>query len=83
MSEEKKGLPLEVKERLKAEFTKEWRKDLRKSIPVKERMKMERRKMPERPPDVRNKVFKEVNLGLSVCHRLPRADRHPLLHQAD
>jgi glutamate synthase (NADPH/NADH) small chain len=75
MSEEKKGLPLEVKERLKAEFTKEWRKDLRKSIPVKERMKMERRKMPERPPDVRNKVFKEVNLGLSAEEAVKEAQR--------
>ena len=75
MSEEKKGLPLEVKERLKAEFTKEWRKDLRKAIPVKERMKMERRKMPERPPDVRNKDFLEVNLGLSAEEAVKEARR--------
>ena len=61
---EKKELSPEIKERLKKEFSQDWRKDLRKSIPVKERMKISRRKMPERKPQVRNKDFDEVNLGL-------------------
>ncbi len=61
---EKKELAPELKERLKAEYDKEWRRDLRKALPVKERMKIERQKMPERPPGKRNKDFREVNLGL-------------------
>ncbi len=63
--EEKKELAPELKERLKAGFELEWRKDLRKSVPVKERMKIPRRKMPEREPEERNRDFEEVNRGLS------------------
>lgn len=63
---EKKEIPAELKDRLKAEFGKDWRKDLRKSIPVKERMKLPRQKMPEREAEERNKDFREVNLGLEV-----------------
>ncbi len=63
---EKKEMPAELKKRLRAEFDKEWRKELRKSIPVKERMKIARQKMPERNPEVRNLDFNEVNLGLDV-----------------
>ncbi|MBP1660789.1 MAG: sudA, partial [Candidatus Aminicenantes bacterium] len=65
MAEEKKELAPEVKARLKARFDEDWRKELRKSLPVKERMKTGRLKMPERPPGVRNRDFKEVNLGLT------------------
>jgi len=65
MADEKKELAPADKARLRAEFEREWRKDVRKSIPVKERMKLGRLKMPERPPDVRNTDFKEVNLGLT------------------
>lgn len=61
---EKKELSPEVKEVLRTEFNKDWRKELRKSIPVKERMKGSRQKMPEREPEERNKDFNEVNLGL-------------------
>jgi glutamate synthase (NADPH) small chain len=32
-------------------------------LPVKERMKILRQRMPEQAPDVRNKIFTEVNLG--------------------
>lgn len=63
--EEKKGMPPELKARLKAEFDKEWRKELRKAFPSKERMKIERQKMPERRPQDRSKDFLEVNLGLN------------------
>lgn len=66
MAEDKKELAPELKERLRAEFEKDWRKELRKSVPVKERMKSVRQKMPEREPDVRNRDFKEVNLGLTA-----------------
>lgn len=51
---DKLEIPAELKERLKAEYDKEWRKELRKSIPIKERMKIPRQKMPEREPEVRN-----------------------------
>ncbi len=63
---EKQELAPDLKERLKAEFGKDWRKELRKAIPAKERMKIQRQKMPEREPDVRNRDFREVNLGLQA-----------------
>ena len=65
MAEDKKELAPELKEKLRAEFDKDWRKDLRKAVPPKDRMKQARQKMPERPADERNKDFKEVNLGLT------------------
>ncbi len=66
MSEDKeKTIPAELKERLKAGFLQEWRKRLRQSMPVKERMKIARQKMPERAAQVRNTDFSEVNLGLN------------------
>jgi len=63
---EKQQLEPELKEILRAEFNKDWRKELRKAIPVKERMKIPRQKMPEREPEERNRDFNEVNLGLDV-----------------
>jgi len=63
---EKQELAAELKERLRAEYEKEWRKILRKSVPIKERMKIPRQKMPEREPQERNKDFKEVNKGLGL-----------------
>lgn len=65
MAEDKKELAPELKERLRAEFDKDWRKDLRKAVPPKDRIKQARQKMPERLADERNKDFKEVNLGLT------------------
>jgi len=64
MAEDKKELAPELKERLRAEFEKDWRKDLRKSVPPKDRMKLPRQKMPERRADERNRDFREVNQGL-------------------
>lgn len=64
MSQDKKEISPEMKGKLRAGFNLEWRKELRKSIPTKERMKIPRKKMPEREPEVRNKDFYEVNLGL-------------------
>jgi glutamate synthase (NADPH/NADH) small chain len=60
---DKTELSPELKARLKAAFDEAWRKELRKSIPVKERTKIPRQKMPEREPEERNKDFGEVNLG--------------------
>jgi glutamate synthase (NADPH/NADH) small chain len=65
MAEDKKELAPELKEKLRAEFEKDWRKDLRKAVPPKDRMKQARQKMPERSADERNKDFQEVNLGLT------------------
>jgi glutamate synthase (NADPH) small chain len=65
MSEEKK-IPAELKERLKAEFGQDWRKQLRQGLPVKDRTKLGRRKMPERDAKERSRVFLEVNLGLDA-----------------
>jgi glutamate synthase (NADPH/NADH) small chain len=64
-----------LKAELLAEFEKDWRKDLRRAIPAKERMKTGRRPMPERPPDVRNKDFDEVNLGLDPEEAVEEARR--------
>lgn len=65
MAEDKKELTAEERARLRAEFDKDWRKELRKALPVKERMKVGRQKMPERPAEERNRDFKEVNIGLT------------------
>ena len=64
MAEKKKEMPAELKEKLKAGYNEEWRQRLRKSIPIKERMKIDRLHMPERDAEIRNKDFLEVNLGL-------------------
>ncbi len=61
---EKEELSPEIKERLKKEYQQPWRQELRRAIPVKERSKIPRQKMPERPPEVRNTDFREVNQGL-------------------
>jgi glutamate synthase (NADPH/NADH) small chain len=75
MTEEKKGISPEQKARLKAEYDKDWRKELRKAIPAKERMKMPRQKMPEREPEERNRDFREVNLGLEAEAAMAEARR--------
>lgn len=59
-------MPEELKNRLKAEFNREWRQKLRKSLAVKERIKIPRQKMPEREPEERNRDFNEVNIGLDA-----------------
>lgn len=57
-------IPAEIKDLLRAEFDRPWRKEMRKALPVKERMKLPRQKMPERAPGERNRDFGEVNRGL-------------------
>jgi len=58
-----------------AEFEKDWRKELRRSMPVKERMKAGRRPMPQRAAGERNKDFSEVNLGLTAEEAVAEARR--------
>lgn len=60
----KEKLSPELQNELKKNFYQEWRKDLRNSIPMKERMKLSRQNMPERKAEERNKDFNEVNQGL-------------------
>jgi glutamate synthase (NADPH/NADH) small chain len=75
MTEKKSDLPPDLRERLKAEFEKDWRKELRKALPVKERIKIPRRMMPERESGIRNRDFKEVNLGLEAEEAAAEARR--------
>ncbi|MBN2199986.1 MAG: NADPH-dependent glutamate synthase [Candidatus Aminicenantes bacterium] len=65
MSDSKKELDPELKQRLRSGYELPWRKELRRAIPIKERMRLPREQMPEREPDERNKDFCEVNVGLS------------------
>ena len=67
MSEEKKELTPELKACLKKGYELEWRKEARKAVPVKERMKIAREHMPERPAGERNRDFGEVNRGLDAA----------------
>jgi len=75
MADKKTELLPELKARQKAGFAEEWRKEMRKAVPVKERMKIPRQKMPERSPDERNKDFQEVNLGLKAAAAQKEARR--------
>ena len=75
MPDKTKQMPPELKASLRAGFNEDWRKELRKSLPVKERMKIRRQKMPERKPDLRNKHFKEVNFGLAAKKAVKEAQR--------
>ncbi len=60
---------------LKAERSQEWRDELRKTIKSKDRIQMERVKMPERDPNKRNKDYSEVNMGLTKEQALAEARR--------
>jgi len=75
MSEEKKELSPELKACLKQGFELEWRKEARKAVPVKERTKLPRQHMPERPAEVRSGDFLEVNLGLDPAAAQAEARR--------
>lgn len=75
MAENKKEMPPELKEKLRAGYSLDWRKELRKSVSVKERMKVPRQKMPERSSEERNQDFNEVNLGLKARMAVKEAQR--------
>ena len=65
-----------VLEYLKKEREQEWRKELRSGpLKNKDRTQMERLDMPEQEPDVRNKKFTEVNLGLTEEQAVHEAQR--------
>jgi glutamate synthase (NADPH/NADH) small chain len=68
-------LPPSLAAEILAEFEKDWRRDLRKAVPIKDRMKIGRRTMPQRPADERNKDFEEVNLGLGTEEAVEEARR--------
>ena len=66
----------DYKEHLKTEREKEWRAELRKATPNKERTNLVRVKMPERDPQERTKYQdKEVNLGLTAEQAMAEARR--------
>jgi len=60
---------------LKIERSEAWRSELRKTIKSKERTQMERVKMPEGDPNVRNKDYSEVNMGLTEQQAIAEARR--------
>lgn len=64
-----------IQETLKAERQKPWREEIRKAIKPKDRTSMQRVKMPEQEPDVRNKNHKEVNRGLTEEMAVKEAQR--------
>jgi glutamate synthase (NADPH) small chain len=74
VSEQDKARP-DLAAEVLAEFEKDWRRELRKAVPVKERMRAGRRPMPQRDPGDRNKDFAEVNLGLSAAEAVAEARR--------
>ena len=57
-------MPVDYKA-LKKDRAQEWRTGIRNKLNAKERVKIDRTKMPENEPQVRNKNFNEVNIGLS------------------
>jgi glutamate synthase (NADPH) small chain len=60
---------------LKEERDQNWRAALRDTLKQKDRIKIERIKMPEQDPDVRNKNSLEVNSGLSAEQATVEAQR--------
>lgn len=62
-------------ELLKIQRDEEWRDKLRKQIKAKDRTNIERVKMPEADPDVRNKNHMEVNSGLTEEMAVTEAQR--------
>ncbi|MCX6565334.1 MAG: NADPH-dependent glutamate synthase, partial [Candidatus Aminicenantes bacterium] len=75
MAEKTIELPPELQKRLREEFAREWRQELRKNPPVKDRMKISRRPMPQRGAGERSRDFREVNCGLSVEEAVAEAKR--------
>jgi glutamate synthase (NADPH/NADH) small chain len=63
------------KEYLKAERSQEWREQIRKNLPNKERTSRPRVQMPEQAPDERNKNYLEVNQGLTEEKAIYEAQR--------
>lgn len=62
-------------EYLKKERNQEWRAELRSNFKTKERIQLERLAMPEQEPEIRNKNFTEVNLGLTEEQAMHEARR--------
>jgi glutamate synthase (NADPH/NADH) small chain len=67
-------MPVDYKE-LKKDRACEWREALRKKLSTKERVKIDRVKMPERPPMERNRDFNEVPVGFSPEQAMKEASR--------
>lgn len=52
-----------------------WREELRKSMKLKDRMELERVRMPELDPDYRSHNYEEVNQGLTLMQAMNEAKR--------
>jgi len=75
MAEKTIELPPELQKRLREEFAREWRLELRKNPTVKDRMKISRQHMPQRGAGERSRDFREVNCGLSAEEAVAEARR--------
>ena len=64
-----------IQDILKSERQQPWREELRKSMKAKDRTSIQRVKMPEQDPHVRNRNHKEVNQGLTEEMALKEAQR--------
>lgn len=67
-------MPVDYKA-LRKERLEDWRKGLREEKPAKQRVKVQRVKMPENPPMERNQFFYEVNKGLTEDEAMLEAQR--------
>ena len=68
-------MPSALAAQVLAEFEKDWRRELRRSRPAKERLAIARRPMPQRAAAERSRDFAEVNLGLSAEEAVREARR--------
>ena len=65
----------EVAKNIEPERNQEWRAELRKTLKNKDRTAIDRVKMPETEPDIRNKSSVEVNQGLHEDQAIREAQR--------
>ena len=75
MAEAKPALLPADKARIRAEYERDWRKELRRGFSAKARAAIPRQPMPERGAAARSRDFGEVNLGLSPAAAVEEARR--------
>ncbi|MDD8025919.1 MAG: NADPH-dependent glutamate synthase [Acidobacteriota bacterium] len=65
MTDEKKPCDPSDRDRIRVEYDRDWRRELRRSMTPKDRIRIPRQPMPQRDAFTRGRDFAEVNLGLS------------------
>ncbi len=75
MTNKPQKFPEDLKKKLRERFNQDWRKELRKSVSVKERLALERVEMPENEPMERIRGFFEVNKGYTPEMAMAEARR--------